>query len=195
MEELKNKIGESLPGLRNIKTVTVILICLIIYNLLERNPFLACTEAILTLQGTMDESVKVGTDRIFATVFGGVIGIIFISIHNIVGWHYTNFILAPLGIFIIIYMCSKIIKRPEFVVVACVCFLGINIDFAPTHQTIDLTSSVLKMGDTLLGVIIAMIINMYNPIFIKKDKDGKKVKEKNKKNYKMKNYKIKEIVK
>ena len=186
MEELKNKIGESLPGLRNIKTVTVILVCLIIYHLIERNPFLACTEAILTLQGTMNESLKVGTDRIFATVFGGVIGIIFVSIHNIIGWYYINYILAPLGIFIIIYMCSKIIKRPEFVVVACVCFLGINIDFLPTHQVIDLSSALLKMGDTLIGVTIAMIINMYNPIIIKKAKKikGHKNLDENNKNNK-----------
>ena len=168
IKEIKKNVNIELPGLRNIKTVVSILICIIITHFLTRNPFLSCIAAIVTLQGSVVESVKYGTDRIFATIFGGVIGIIFFSLKNIYQWEYINFILVPFGVFLIIYMCSKIIKRPEFVVVACVCFLGMNIDTS-VKNTSQLIFSFFTMFDTLIGVLVAMIVNLYNPNNFKED--------------------------
>jgi uncharacterized membrane protein YgaE (UPF0421/DUF939 family) len=183
MEQKNNKIIIELPGLRNIKTVLAVLLCLVIYEFLGRDAFLPCITAIITLQGTVHETIKIGTDRIFATIFGGVIGIIFMSIGRIITWQYANFVLIPFGVFLIIYMCSKIIKRPDFITVACVCFLGINVAVG-THTTADLTYAISRISDTLIGVLIGMSINFYNP----KEKENKK-EETNKKQEKAKRLK------
>ncbi|MEG0873068.1 MAG: aromatic acid exporter family protein [Clostridia bacterium] len=170
MKKTKTKIPVQLPGLRNIKSVVAVFMCMLIYELWSRNAFLACITAIITLQGTVDKSFKIGSDRILATIFGGVIGVVFMCIEALCVSKYIVFITVPLGVFLIIYICSKVIKRPEFIVIACVCFLGINLGRA-THSSADFVYALTRTADTLIGVLVGMFVNMFNVSMFSKNKE------------------------
>lgn len=149
------------PGLRNIKTVIAVFCCILIGELIGRNPLLSTVAALLTIENNMDKTIQSGTNRIFATIFGGVIGTIIMCFIYVINGKYANLILVPLGIFVIIYICSKIIKRPEFITIACVAFLSVN--FVSTTDNLNLMYAINRTCDTLIGVIVGMIVNLYNP--------------------------------
>lgn len=159
---MKNNIKIEKPGLRNIKTVISVMLCIIVDILIGRNPLLSTVAAVLTVENSMDKTIKSGTNRIFATIFGGIIGTIVMCFIYAIDNQYANIVMVPLGIFIIIYMCSKIIKRPEFITIACVAFLSVNF-VSSSSDDLDIMYAVTRTGDTLVGVIIGMLVNLYNP--------------------------------
>jgi len=158
---MMNNIKIERPGLRNIKTVVSVLICLIICGMFNRNPLLSAVAAILTIENSMDKTIDTGINRIFATIFGGIIGTIVMCFLYVINNEYSVMIFIPFGIFIIIYICSKIMKRSEFITIACVAFLSVN--FENSSENLDIMYAVTRTCDTLIGVIVGMFVNLYNP--------------------------------
>lgn len=154
-----NKIEK--PGLRNIKTVVAILFCIVVCNLFGRNPLVSAMAALFTVENNMDQTLHTGMTRLFATIFGGVIGTIFMCIIYAMEGEFATTIMVPLGIFIIIYVCSKVMGRAGgFVSIACMTFLSINFE-ANENGNIDLMYAVATTCDTLIGVMFGMLVNVF----------------------------------
>ncbi len=156
------KVNIEVPGLRIIKTVITVLIVMIIGTFSNGilQPYEMAIVAILAIQGDVVKSFKEVKNRISATIVGGIIGTIAMSIDFISNTQITNIILVPLGIFLILYFCSKLINRSEFIAIACYVFLAITLDEEPESGWF---YPIYVMANTIVASIVAMAVNLYTP--------------------------------
>lgn len=170
MKKVKEKVKLKAPGLRIIKTIVAIFIVMGISKF--SNGLLTSYDmvvvAILAMQGDVAESLKEVRNRISSTIIGGIIGTIVMSIMYISGSESIDMILIPLGVFLILYFCSKLIDKTEFIIIACYVFLAITLD---EPAEISWLYPLKIMANTIVASIVAMIINLYVP----KDKSMVKV--------------------
>ena len=150
-------------GLRNIKTALAVYACMIIFQLIHReNPFFACIAAVFCMRDTVSNSISMGKNRIIGTIIGGVLGIIVIYISNLIPFLYKiTPIVTGIGIVIGIYICT-LIKRPGAVIISCIVFIGIMINYS--SQIDSYSYAINRSFDTVIGIVIAILINKYfNP--------------------------------
>lgn len=148
-------------GLRNIKTALAVSSCMILFQLINRdNPFFACIAAVFCMKDTVASSVSMGKNRIIGTMIGGLLGIIVIYISDLFPILYKlTPLVTGLGIVIVIYICT-VIKRPGAVIISCIVFIGIMINYSTKSYYYAINRSI----DTAIGIIIAILINKYlNP--------------------------------
>ena len=150
-------------GLRNIKTALAVSLCMIIFQLINReNPFFACIAAVFCMRDTVSSSVSMGKNRIIGTIIGGVLGIIIIYISDLIPFLYKiTPIVTGIGIVIGIYICT-LIKRHGSVIISCIVFIGIMTNYS--SQIDSYSYAINRSFDTVIGIIIAILINKYfNP--------------------------------
>lgn len=150
-------------GLRNIKTALAVSLCMIVSDLLGReSAFFACIAAVFCMKDTVPSSVSMGKNRIIGTIIGGLIGIFVIYISDLFPTLYNlTPIVTGCGIVIVIYICT-VIKRPGSVIISCIVFIGIMINYAT--QVDSYSYAINRSIDTAIGILIAIFINKYlNP--------------------------------
>lgn len=70
-------------GMRNIKTTISVFICLLVFELINRNnPIFACIAAVICVQNTIVDSKEIGFSRIIGTIIGGLAGAFTLFIVN-----------------------------------------------------------------------------------------------------------------
>ena len=94
------------------------------------------------------------------TIIGGIIGTIAMVIGYITNENVLKLLMVPLGIFLILYFCSKLINRKEFILIACYVFLSITLEEAPELSWI---YPIKIMVTTIVASTIAMVVNLYDP--------------------------------
>lgn len=144
------------PGFRNIKTGIAILICLIIYDYIGREgaPF-AVIAILVCMQDSVEKSIREGFNRVIGTVMGASFGIIFIYLDIARFPSYIYLTLCALGIVLYIYVCN-LIKIKNSIIIGCVVYIMIIVgpnEYSPILYSINRTI------DTILGIIIAVVIN------------------------------------
>ena len=98
-----------LPGLRIIKTI-VALVIVMIMSICSNGvlaPYDMAVVAILAMQDDVAKSFKEVKNRIGSTIIGGIIGTIAMVIGYITNESILKLLMVPLGIFFILYLCSK----------------------------------------------------------------------------------------
>lgn len=73
----------NLHGTRCIKTAVSVTVCTLIYLLIGRNPTFACIGAVFGLGSNMADSRLNGGNRLFGTIFGGLIGTALFTVYLI----------------------------------------------------------------------------------------------------------------
>jgi uncharacterized membrane protein YgaE (UPF0421/DUF939 family) len=114
-------------------------------------PFYAAIAAIICMQNTVEESFKVGRNRVLGTILGAVIGVIFYSIRP------TSILLSGVGIMIVIYICN-LVKWNKSVTIAGIVFCVIMTNLDGRDPFFYALNRVL---DTLLGIIVAVLVNYF----------------------------------
>ena len=84
-------------GMRNIKTATAATLCALLYLLIDRNPTFACIGAIFGTGNDMANSWLNGGNRLFGTIFGGLLGMGIVLTMIIMG---AMHILTPANMFL-----------------------------------------------------------------------------------------------
>lgn len=150
------------PGLRIIKTVISAAICLIISKLTGGilRPYDMLVVAVLATQGDVAESLHEVKNRISSTIIGGLIGTLIMVMVYISKSDWLEVLLVPLGLFTILYFCSKLIGKSEFIIIACYTFFAITLD-EPTD--ISWFYPLRVMANTIVASIVAMTVNLYTP--------------------------------
>ncbi|HCW03592.1 MAG TPA: hypothetical protein DGK91_03030 [Clostridium sp.] len=139
-------------GMRNIKTGLAVLICVLISRLLKLEyPFYSAIAAVIAMQTSVEASFKAGKNRMLGTFVGAVIGYVFALIYP------GNIILITLGVMAIIHICN-LLNWKSAVSIACVVFLSIMLNDSGRDH---LYYSVNRLLDTLVGIIVALIINRF----------------------------------
>ena len=153
---MKN-INIEMPGLRIIKTVLSVFIVILLSHLSHGilQMYDMAIVAILAIQSDVSESFNEVRNRISSTIIGGILGTIAMCIGYILK--------IEIGVFIILYLCSKIIDRSEYILISCYVFLAIVLD---EPATISWLYPLRVMLNTVVASIVAMIVNLYNPKYL-----------------------------
>lgn len=142
-------------GYRTLKTMIAISLCLVIaYYAGYEDVYYVCSVALLTIQITPQESLKLGRDRLIGTVIGGLLGtgMLYLSIAaNIHPYILTVFSIG-LGIFI----CNliKIKNASAICALVVMLILIVPLDINPTYLY-----PIKRTLETAIGIIIAVAIN------------------------------------
>lgn len=157
--KLEHKV---LPGLRIFKTVLALIIVMLI-SIASNGylpPYDLAVVAILAMQDDVIQSFKQVDNRLASTIIGGIIGTICMAIGYITNENLLKIALVPAGIFLILFFCSKLINRTEYIIIACYVFLSITLDESPE---ISWFYPIKVMVTTVIASIVAMFVNLYDP--------------------------------
>lgn len=143
-------------GSRNIKTALSVLVCLIFWP----NSLFAAIAAVICVQDTVENSLKIGISRLIGTLLGGILGVIFLYAINDLHLQNVLPLVVAVGVSFIIYICN-LIKRPSACSISSITLMGILLSQSYSSP---LMYSVQKTVETAFGVIVAILINKYiNP--------------------------------
>ena len=152
-------------GMRNIKTAIAATLCALIYILFlnHRDPTFACIGAIFGMGSDMADSKLNGGNRLFGTVFGGLIGMglyyIYLQVYPDGRYHALILLLLFIGV-VILVLTSLGVGWPGAIqpggVVLCILLFTQKTDTFVSY-------SLNRIFDTAFGVIVAILINILFP--------------------------------
>lgn len=149
-------------GLRNIKTALAVLVCLCLFELLGRNPLYACIAAIVSMQPTVENSIREGANRLIGTAIGGFMGILFLLTKLVYYNIWVYIFLTAIGIVFVIYL-NLLLDKPGSVSISCVVFLVILINAEMIENNTvpySLEYAVNRIIDTAVGIMIGVLVNI-----------------------------------
>lgn len=150
-------------GMRNIKTALAATICAFVYLFIDRNPTFACIGAIFGVGNDMDTSKLNGGNRLFGTLFGGLVGMVIYAVYiQIYPDGKMRAMILPflfVGVILLIKVCL-LMHWPGAIqpggVILCIILFNTPVEtFIPY--------SVNRIIDTGVGVAIALAVNYFFP--------------------------------
>lgn len=139
---------QNIVGMRTIKTGIAVMLCCILTSFAVDNMFYCATACVVTMQDTIKTSFKMGSQRVFGTFIGGLVGFLLVLISP------ANPILCGIGIMVVIKCCE--IFKLSSLVVSSVTFFSLYLGYI---NSTPLTYSIQRIIDTSIGVIMGLIIN------------------------------------
>lgn len=138
------------PGMRTIKTASVVAIGFLVSMLLNlKFPFYVAISSIICIQNTLHGSFKISKDRILGTLVGSSMGIIFVYLFSYNPWS------SGIGVLILIYIL-KVIKLDDAFRVSCMVYLA---TFIPGHGAA-VQYGIDRSIATIIGILIALAVNL-----------------------------------
>lgn len=137
-------------GLRTIKTAIAVTLCVIVANIFDLEyPFFMGMTAIISMDKTMTNSLKMGRNRVFGTFLGACIGIALSYIDR------GNALLCGLGVIILIQLCN-FFKLQGAITIGGIVMIAIMVhtDKTPMYY------GYYRTLHTLIGASISFIVNM-----------------------------------
>ena len=165
MSNVKNNAPITV-GMRNIKTAIAATLCALIYYPIQRNPTFACIGAVFGLGSDMENSWLNGGNRLFGTIFGGVLGMLLYSFYLYFypegtkeGFNLLILLLLFMGVVALI-LVSQIFNWPGAIQPG-----GVMLSILLFNQPADtfVTYSMNRIFDTAIGVVVALIVNLLLP--------------------------------
>ena len=164
-------------GMRVIKTVTAVAVCLIIAWLIGSRDTLpiAAIAALVTMQATQIETLHIGVFRILGTIIGGVFGLLTVMI-GLVLPHYSDgliIVIVPLMLLADLYLCN-LLNMHDSCTISCVVTLIVAAHIITDTSFNDaIIFTLVRLRDTLIGVVVATIINLL-PGLLKRQRGNNK---------------------
>ena len=172
MKRFLDKLADNAPsvdpgyriGMRVVKTIAAVTICLLIAWLIGSKDSLpiAAIAAIVTMQATQSETLRIGVFRILGTVIGGIFGILTVLI-GLVSPYYIDglfIFVIPLMLLANMYLCN-LLKMQDSCTISCVVTIIIAAHIV-ADATFDesLVFTFVRLRDTFIGVVVATVVNM-----------------------------------
>lgn len=124
----------------------------------------ACTAVILCTQDNAKIGWKNGITRLTITIVGGIMGILVVLLDNVIQNYYIFTLMAIVGILLTLLIC-KACKVPYIAArIGSVTFILVVIVASGTGR---IDYAVLRLGGTLYGVVISLIIALIADWLIK----------------------------
>lgn len=149
------------PGLRNIKTAIAASFCLVLYHLIgrEEGVILACIAVFICMQDSVDKTWKMGIDRAFGAILGGLMGTVVgfaqVAEQNL----FLTVSAAFVGIVLLIFLCN-LLKIAGSIVMGLSTFVIIVFGQGAAYGYSPLFLAMNRTIDTLVGIGVAVVINM-----------------------------------
>ena len=137
-------------GLRTIKTAIAVTLCVIIANIFDLEyPFFMGMTAIISMDKTMTNSLKMGRNRVFGTFLGACIGIMLSYIDR------GNALLCGVGVIILITLCN-FFKLQGAITIGGIVMIAIMVhtDKTPMYY------GYYRTLHTLIGASVSFVVNM-----------------------------------
>lgn len=139
-------------GMRTIKTAIAVSLTILISQLFNlKSPFFAGIAAVISMQSSVTESFNTGRNRMYGTIIGAIIALLFSLIAP------ENPFFIGIGIIIIIYICN-IFGWKKSVQISNIVFLSIILNYEEGSRV---NYAFYRTLDTLIGVIIGTLINYF----------------------------------
>ncbi len=154
-------------GMRNIKTAVAVGLCLLTVQLIGLgsgfiglgkaiNGIQAALAATICMKSSLANTLRTGIDRTIGTVFGSVMGVLFLLIVSYIPD--TIFVLlVTAGVVVIIYLCN-ILKLQASVPISIVVFLIILIDYKDISPIV---YGLTRLAETVFGIFVAYLVNRF----------------------------------
>lgn len=153
-----SKIEITRIGMRNIKTAISIFLCIVLFQILNRQePFYACIAAVMCTKETVGITYKASSDRMIGSIIGGFVGLLLIVIKRYIQFQLSIALMTGIGIVTVIYLCN-LIKRPGACAISCIVPLSI---ITISHNSTPYIYVFNRVLDTSIGIIITVIINRF----------------------------------
>lgn len=148
-------------GLRAIKTSLAVAICATISMFFNHEDiFTACIASAMCMERTCEQTIDTGINRCIGTIIGGIVGYIALeSTCSLPYYDWLRVIILPICILVVVYTCNIISKKPAVSIGCVVVIVILSRSGARTDST--LTYVVQRVCDTLLGVLVATIVNKF----------------------------------
>lgn len=150
-------------GMRITKTVVAIFVCYLFGLIWPDTVITSSIAAIICLRPDPSESIEMGAIRIFGTLFGGITGVLTVILTRNIGIYHGSFLYGVVACLTIILLI-KVLTSVDYaagVVITCIVFVGIVFTNHPIEELY--SSAGVRMGATLIGVIVAVLINYMLP--------------------------------
>ena len=177
-------------GLRSIKTALAVFICLTIYVLLKTieyipgvpdnfafnwyNPFFAGIAAAYSIHPSKKASLRQAKNRIVASLIGGILGILLVSLYTLFGGQWPNVYAVNLETFnfllpyllvsiciVIVIETGVILNQKDAIFVAILTFLSVTINPNSAVEKWYFQFGVNRIISTIIGVLIALGVNLF----------------------------------
>ena len=148
------------PGLRAIKTAIAVAICIIISNILNRpDAFCSAIATIICMKQTYKETVSSGISRFIGTFLGGIVGYLFLNVSFLIPYYrWIRVIVIPIALLLVIYILNTTSQR-DAISIGCIVVLVI-VAHSESGESDALIYVVDRIFDTIIGVVVATVINM-----------------------------------
>lgn len=144
-------IKKYLPGMRTNKTAIAVFFCIVLWGIWnDTMPFFACIAAVITMQNSVEDSIKVGIDRLIGTLIGAFFGAALLWLFPV------NAFSIALGIITVLYTTNKM-KKTGSSAIGCIVFLAVSINAGVDHVN---TYVLYRVLETSLGIVIAVCVNL-----------------------------------
>lgn len=114
-------------------------------------PFYAAIASVISMQMSVEGSLKAGKNRMLGTFMGALVGFICASIMP------GNIFLIGIGIVCVIYLCN-LFNWEQSSSIACIVFCVIMINLKGSSP---LYYSINRLLDTFLGIMVSVTVNYF----------------------------------
>lgn len=141
---------KNILGLRTVKTGVALALSIFVAQILKMEfPFFVGMTAIISMDKTMTNSMKMGRNRVFGTFLGACIGVCLSYVDR------GNPLLCGIGIMILILICNRL-KLQGSITIGGIVMIAIMVHTDKTplfygfHRTLD----------TLVGALVSLFVNL-----------------------------------
>lgn len=147
-------------GMRIVKTGLCVFFCLLLHYFFSTEVALVSSlAAIVTMQSSLQNTLKTGIGRAAGTLLGGAAGIAMLPLAMQINVEGLYVILMPIGMIFVIYLCICL-RIPEGVSICA--YVYITVLVTPLNSGGDpYLPALLRIVDTAVGVAIALLVNRY----------------------------------
>lgn len=154
------------PGLRIIKTSLSVFLILMLYLILPEtsNATTAAIAAIIAMRSSIKDSYVAAIIRLQSTFIGAVFGLIILQLKEVTNLEYNSLpynLLLSLFVLLLIWISVTFLRSDGAVlgaVVLLIIAIGPILDMSPFQ------AAVTRFLDTLIGVVIALLVNSVLPL-------------------------------
>lgn len=149
------------PGLRNIKTAIAIILCVLLYQYLDRNGvILAAIAALICMQNSLEKSVQEGKHRMIGTTLGGILGVFFVYCPFLKVNYFIWIFLVFVGIVLLIHYFN-LFRIQDSIIIGVIVFLIIVLEAEGSGYVSPLLYAMNRILDTFIGIIFATGVNYF----------------------------------
>ncbi|MGO2266665.1 MAG: FUSC family protein [Vagococcus salmoninarum] len=148
-------------GLRTIKTCLAVMLCILLFQILDRDtPMIACLAAVFAMREDVSTTISFGTYRIVGNLLGGVLALVYILTFRFFNYNfYVELLLIPCLIAFIIIFSDGLNFNPG-IIGACATFFIIVLTVPETES---FSYAIARIMDTVIGTLVAIVVNHVFP--------------------------------